>query len=155
MKATDAFKKATSLRAEAYVYFYEEMKKELPRENAIEICKRVTYRLGEKKAGAYPRLTHNNPKSIAEHFISDRLGKKVFDQSIAETSDNSATIEMKYCPLVAEWKKMDLDSNFIALMCDMARQIDFGTIESLGCHLQFLSCIAENDPSCRLKILKK
>jgi hypothetical protein len=78
-----------------------------------------------------------------------------FGQSIVSSDENSAKIEMTNCALVAMWKEMGFSDERILKLCDLAYQVDFGKIESLGYSLSFCSRIAGKGESCILEITKK
>jgi hypothetical protein len=61
---------------------------------------------------------------------------------------------MKKCPLVEMWKEMKLSKELIQNLCDIAHQIDFGTIEGKGFNLKFSSRISYGNESCVLEISK-
>jgi hypothetical protein len=151
----EAFEKATMVRAKAYAYIYEELLAEVGEEKADAIFKKAIYRLGADKAGDYPESTRNNAKQVAEIFTSDPVSRGAFGQSVLSADDTNAKIEMTDCALVRMWKEMGFSDEKIVKLCDLAYQVDFGKIESLGFSLKFSSRISEGGKSCVLEIAKK
>jgi hypothetical protein len=155
MTSEEAFIKATKTRAKAYYYLYEEMVKQFGEQKADEVFSKAMYNLGIDKANSFIPESKNSSEILASEFVKDELGKSVFSQSILKGSESSAVIEMKSCPLVAAWKEMKLSDAKIKKLCDLAHQIDFGTVEGAGHNLNFPSRIACGDETCVLEIFRK
>ena len=147
-----AFEAATKLRAKAYVYFYEEIAGELGNKKAKELCSLVTYRLGQDKALEIPEESKKSALTLAHFFISDPVGRIVFNQQVLSGNKDEAIIEMKKCPLVSIWKTMKLKDEMICTLCDFAHKIDYGTIQGAGFNLEFKGRIACGNNSCILRI---
>ena len=150
-----AFEKATMLRAKAYALIYEELAKETGEKKADKIFMKAIYRLGVDKSKTYSAKAKKNAKAFAEEFVKDPVGSSMFRQRVISADDDRAEIEMKYCPLVKIWKSMGLPKKKISKLCDMAYQVDFGAIESLGYNLKFRCRIADDCKSCILDVSKK
>jgi hypothetical protein len=155
MTAEEAFIKATKARAKAYYYLYEEMVKEFGVQKADKVFSKAMYNLGLEKAETFRPESKDSAEILADEFVKDGLGKKVFSQTVIESSNLKAVIEMRSCPLVAAWKEMNLSEQKIKKLCDMAHQIDFGTVEGKGLSLNFPNRIACGDESCLLEVYKK
>lgn len=155
MDKNDAFIGATSLRARAYAYILEEMEKVCNKKTVEEAFSSATYRLGEDKAVIWNKKVVKNPVEFADQFVADEVGNRVFAQKIRESDSNHAVIEMKSCPLVEEWKRMGLDDRRIEKLCDVACQIDYGTVERCGLKLRFLERMSYGDEACVLLVEKK
>jgi len=152
MTPEQAFIQATKTRAKAYFYLYEELSKEFGDEKACEVFSRAIYRLGIDKSGKFSDRAGLCAMAFAEEFVKDPVSSKVFSQNVLEADNENARIEMKSCPLVDTWKEMKLSCDTIKLMCDLACQVDFGTIESKGYKLYFPQRIACGDESCILEV---
>jgi hypothetical protein len=149
------FENATKVRAKAYAYIYEELVKELGAKKADSLFSKAIYRLGKDKAANYPESAKKSAEGVARFFIKDPVSRGAFKQSILSANDTEALIEMKNCALVAMWKEMGYSDARIRKLCDLAYQVDFGKIESLGYNLRFRSRIADNKKSCILEITRK
>jgi hypothetical protein len=153
-KTLDAFERATSLRAKAYAYIYEELEKEAGEELADRVFIKAIYRLGVDKSKTYSAKAKKSAKEFAEEFVADPVGSSLFKQKILSSSTDNAKIQMEYCPLVKMWKDMGLSKSKISKLCDLAYQVDFGTVEGLGYKLKFDCRIADNKKSCILDVSK-
>jgi hypothetical protein len=147
-----AFINATKLRAKAYAYFFEELKKEFGREKALELGSKVAYRLGLDKAGGFPPGTGGLVSKTAQSFAGDPVGNAVFQLEVLSDNEDEAIIEMSHCPLVEMWVSMGYSRDTIEDLCEFAHKIDYGTIEGAGCKLEFNSRISRGSKSCVLRI---
>jgi hypothetical protein len=154
MTPEEAFIQATKFRAKAYFYFFDELSEEIGEEKAKEVLSKATYRLGIDKAGTFIKESEASAKILSNEFIKDEIGRNVFGQTVINGNDEQAAIEMKSCPLVEMWKEMKLSKDVIQNLCDMAHQIDFGTVEGKGFNLKFSSRISYGNNSCILEISK-
>jgi hypothetical protein len=152
MTPEEAFIQATKFRAKAYYYLYEELSKDAGNSHAFDICSRAIYKLGIDKSKTFKKESENSAEILAEEFVKDDIGRSVFAQKILNGNKNESCIEMKKCPLVDMWKDMDLSAEMIQKLCDIAHQIDFGTIEGKGFKLNFRSRISYSGDSCILEI---
>ncbi len=154
-ETVEAFESATMLRAKAYAYIYEEILKETGEKKADAIMKRAIYRLGVDKSKKYPPEAAVSARKVAEIFTSDPVSRESFGQSLLSGDESSAKVEMTNCALVGMWREMGFTDDKIVKLCDLAYQVDFGKIESLGFTLAFSSRISEGCKSCILEISKK
>jgi hypothetical protein len=154
-KIIDTFISTTKLRAKAYAYFYEEAEKEVGQAKAVEMFKRAAYRLGLDKSKSFRQEAHESAAELAEDFKSDPVGEHVFQIKIINKSENKAEIAMSYCPLLEMWREMKYSPDEICRLCDIAHQIDYGTIEGCGFALEFPERAACCGEKCILKISKK
>jgi hypothetical protein len=151
----NAFENATKTRAKAYAYIYEELLGTVGEKKADKIFSKAIYRLGIDKSKKFPANAKKSAKEVADYFIKDPVSRAAFKQSVVSGDEKSARIQMKSCYLVKMWKEMGLSDARILKLCDLAYQVDFGKIESLGYHLEFSSRIADKGKACVLEITKK
>ena len=154
MTPEQAFIQATKFRAKAYFYFFDELSEEIGEEKAKEVLSKAIYRLGIDKSNTFAEESETSAKILSDEFIKDEIGRNVFDQAVLSGNNKQASIEMKNCPLVEMWKEMKLSKDMIQKLCDMAHQIDFGTVEGKGFNLKFASRISYGNKSCILEISK-
>jgi len=153
MTPQEAFIKATKVRAKAYFYIFDEFRKELGEQKAKEIFSRAIYRLGEDNSSKYSEAAKQSPKELGKEFCADAVGREVFNKKVIGANDKHVQLEMKSCPLVQTWQEMGLSKQEIKTMCDIAYNVDFGTMESLGYKLSFPSRLACEQDSCILEIV--
>jgi hypothetical protein len=147
MTPLEAYVKATRVRARAYCYVRREAG-----ETGDRILGNAAYRLGVDKATRYPADTRESAASLAAQFVSDPIGSEAFAQRITKAESDTAVVEMKRCALVEEWLEMGCDPAEIDALCSCANRVDFGTVETSGYELEFLTRIAAGQDRCTLKM---
>lgn len=155
-KLLQAVSEANKTRAQAYYFLYKEMEKKIGKESAVEIFKNAMYKMGkEKSSKKYSNQAKENAEILAEEFVNkDKLHKDLFQKKKVKAEKNECEIQMYNCPLVEKWQEMKLAESEISLLCDLAYQIDYGTFETLGYKLEFLSRCADGDNCCHLHLIK-
>lgn len=142
-------------RAVMYYYFFEEIKKKYGLAAAKEIFKKAVYRRGVDKGKKYS-AHKNNFNKIADIFVNGAPADgEIFKPKKINAGKDGAILTMSACPLVKAWKELGLSKNKIKLMCDLSREIDFGTFESNGLKLKFKKLIGAGDECCRLELRKQ
>jgi|WetSurMetagenome_2_1015567.scaffolds.fasta_scaffold638525_1 hypothetical protein len=152
MAPDEAFINATKFRAKAYYYLFEEFSEAIGIEETKKIFSRAIFKLGIDKANSFSDKAGASAKSLADDFTGDEVGREVFEQSVVSSDNERTLVEMRNCPLVEMWREMNLSDEKIKLLCDMACQIDFGTVEGKGMKLKFNSRISYGDSSCILEM---
>jgi len=155
MNPAEAYIKATKLRAKAYAYFYDEMTREFGSQSADKIFTAATYRLGIDGSGMYSQEAKHSARKLGEEFTSDPLLREVFQQELLAANDETVTIKMKQCPLVDQWKEMNVPQLEIEKLCQLANRIDYGIFESLGYELASPQQISRGGESCILVVTRK
>jgi len=139
-------------RAIMYLYLFEGMEKKFGAESAKEILKSATYRRGVDKGKKY-KNAKNDLNKVAQIFTTcSPADGNIFKPKKIKSDKDTAALTMSSCPLVAAWKEHGLSKSKIKLMCDLSKEIDFGTFESNGLKLDFKSTIGAGDKCCRLEL---
>jgi len=143
-------------RARLYYYIFEETKKTCGEEKAIDIFKRGIYQRGLEISQSYPpEAREGNIQSLADHFVNESAGGgEIFEPAKVEVKGSGCILRMNSCPLVEAWEEMGLSSEEIAILCDMASAIDYGTFEGMGYDLEFTHQIGRGESYCELVISK-
>jgi len=97
-----------------------------------------------------------DPKDVAEFntvFLFED-GRKNFEIDVVEVDRNHLKAEFHYCALVNAWKKLGLDDERIAKLCDIAMDGDRGIAESMGLTLDLSDTIAKGCTTCKLHFHK-
>lgn len=139
-----------------YYYIFDETRKAVGKEKAMEIFKKGIYRRGIDIGKAFKEPAEKGDfKGIAETFVRGAPGDGLlFSPEIMEVDDNHCKISFSGCPLAEAWKEMGLSAEEIDLICDVAAAMDFGTFESAGLKLEFEGRIGAGDEKCILVISK-
>lgn len=139
-------------RAIMYLYLFEGMEKKFGAESAKEIFKKATYRRGVDKGEKYKNVK-NDLNKVAKIFTTcSSADGNIFKPKKIKSDKNTATLTMSSCPLVAAWKEQGVSKSKIKLMCNLAKEIDYGTFESNGLKLNFRNTIGAGGKCCRLEL---
>lgn len=150
-----ALNRVTILRAKAYVYLYEEISKVVGEKRAKEICSNTTYRLGTEIFNEFSKKANKPSLTLAElstAIVTTPEHGTVYKKEQVISKKNNVKIKIKNCPLVQTWREMGLSTEKIKLMCDIAHQIDIGTIKSAGYDITFPFRISTGEDSCTMEI---
>jgi hypothetical protein len=91
-----------------------------------------------------------NIEDFRKAFLND-VGIKTFDMNPVCGDDGSLAIDFHYCALVSAWKKLGLDENTCAALCDMAMEGDRGIAEVMGFQFDLGRTIAQGCTDCKLR----
>lgn len=98
-----------------------------------------------------------NPEDLRSFFkvFIDEVCMKAFEMEVKENTENKLYIDFYYCPLVAAWKKLNVDDD-IPLLCDIAMEGDRGICSKFdGYKFSLGKLISKGDRYCELRIDKK
>ena len=93
---------------------------------------------GKVTAGEYARY-------FAARGVPESSEKKLVEDGEAE-----GRVHLCYCPLLTAWRKLGLDDETCALLCDIAMEGDRGTAEALGLDLELGDTLAKGGCCCEL-----
>lgn len=97
-----------------------------------------------------------NPSDLSEFrevFLTE-TGVKVFEMSVFGVDQGNVKAEFHYCPLISAWKKLGLDDERIALLCDIAMDGDRGIAQSMGVGFDLTDTIAKGCKTCKIHFHK-
>ncbi len=120
------------------------------RENAIKITRDAITEYGNIRA---MRESENiTPDDWAnEHY---KMMGGVFNSKII-SNDRFAEINMHYCPLLEEWKKMDFSREDQDLLCDLAMELDRNRAKQHNIPCDIVERLGKGDTFCRVVLWKK
>lgn len=155
-KSMGETKAAFKNRGIIYYYLFDETRKVVGQEKAVEIFKKGIYRRGLEVGKVYKKLAEKGDfKGIAEAFISGApCGGELFKPKVVEVSKERCVISMAACPLADAWKEMGLSQKEVDVICDVASAVDYGTFESAGLKLEVQGRLGAGDEKCTLVISK-
>lgn len=140
-----------------YYYIFDEMRKELGKERAKEMFVRGIRRRGTDIGLKYAEAAESGDFArVAQIFKTDSPCEgELFEPAVLEVDERGCTLTMSACPLVDAWRDLGLDDDEVALMCQMAAQIDFATFESAGLELHMNETIGEGHKMCKLVLRRR
>lgn len=99
--------------------------------------------------------TFESIDKFCEAFASEPA-KSVFEMEIVEKDENTLSVDFHYCPLVEAWKKLGIEGEELAALCDIAMDGDRGIIEGCGgMNFELPATIANGDGVCQIRITTK
>ena len=147
---------ATKQRAAVLAHMLRVLREKLGEEQAVELMCEAIYAYGREKSRKGYSISARTGDLVraAQEFASpDPVKQYQFAPRIVSLDDAEAVIAMSRCPLVDQWKEMELPAEDVTLLCRIARSVDFGTWEgALGFSLRFECTRGEGKDECILHV---
>lgn len=149
---------ATRQRAAVYAHLFLVLRRRLGEREAVDLMSEAIYSYGrEKSARNYSGAARSGDLAqAAREFASpDPVKQHQFAPRVVSLTADEALIAMAKCPLVDEWRAMELPDEDVETLCRIAHSVDFGTWEgALGCALSFEGTRGEGREECLLRVKK-
>lgn len=149
---------ATRHRAAVLAHLLRVLRKKLGEEEAVALMSEAIHACGREKSGkgySLPARSGDLMQAAREFAGPDPVKQYQFAPRIVSANEGEAVIAMARCPLVDQWKEMELPPEDVALLCRIARSVDFGTWEgALGFRLRFEGTLGEGWDECVLRVRK-
>ena len=113
------------------------------------ILRRAIYNVGALWAKAQGPVA--SPAEFREKLFSPDL-REIFGLESADLSGGAVALHFASCPLVLGWRESGATEEEVARLCEIARQVDFGTIESLGMTVEMPERLGCGDARCALLV---
>jgi hypothetical protein len=124
-------------RAVIYYFMFDELRKEVGEQHAIEILKRAIYRRGQQIGQQFSEFAPNNLAGLKDAFLRIIPDEgRLFDPHVVQCDTESLVIHLEACPLKEAWEELGLDDHDKTVMCEIAGEIDKGTFEAAGFKFQ-------------------
>lgn len=95
----------------------------------------------------------DNCKDFSDVFLID-LGRKTFEMDVHTVTEKQVPVDFHYCALLNAWRKLGLDEDTCALLCDIAMDGDRGIAEAMGLKFDLTDTIAKGCDTCKLNFHK-
>ena len=115
------------------------------------ILRRAIYNVGRLWAGALGPVA--SPAEFRERLFSADL-REILDLDSLDMAGGGVTLRFGSCPLVLGWRESGATEAEVSRLCEIARQVDFGTIESLGMTVDMPERLGCGDARCVLHVRK-
>ncbi len=136
-------------RARTYATFYLILAEEFGEKKAEELCR--------KAIGQYAReRARREGARTPESWVDEHMGfaGKIFESTIVK-NDDACEQHMTFCPLLEEWKAMELSPEMQDLMCDIAMELDRERAAAHGIPCDIVERVGKGDSFCRVVLWKK
>lgn len=158
-QAGERVAQATRQRAAIYAHMLRVLRARFGEEAAVEAMSEAIFAHGREKAKETysPGAREGDLARAAREFASpDPVKQHQFAPRVIASDDREAVIAMSRCPLVEQWRSMELPPEEIALLCRIARSVDFGTWEgALGFALAVEGTRGDGNEECVLRVRRK
>jgi hypothetical protein len=143
-------------RAVLYYFMFDELRKEVGEQRAIDILKRAIYRRGQQIGQRLNEFSPHNLAGLKDAFLGIIPDEgRLFDPRVVQCDGKSLVIHLESCPLKEAWEELGLDDHDKAVMCEVAGEIDKGTFEAAGFSFQTDTWQPGRAGCCRLNICPK
>lgn len=119
-------------RARLYVEFFRAIEERFGRAAAVEVCKQAVRRWGSGLAAGLKRHRPDDFQGLARSFAFAPDGGRMFRPRVDRCDGEGLVVEFERCPLQAAWREAGLGDDDIELLCAIACQADYGTLEEAG-----------------------
>lgn len=121
-------------------------------ENADEILKKAIYEVGKTRAKKIGDV--KDARELWDKFLTADL-RQIF--KVEWVRDTGGEVELHFygCPLVWCWEQMDTEPEMMERLCNIARQIEYGYVESFPFGLEMKTQLGKGDDRCTLLVKKK
>ena len=141
-------------RAMMYYHIYKEMSAEIGPEKAVGIMKKAIYKRGLEIGRALAGHGPDDLEGLKDTFISKLVPDegRMYSPEILGCCDQGLDIQFHSCPLKEAYEEAGLSGEEMALMLDIASQVDYGTFEGAGFKFNAETWQPGRTGCCRLHI---
>lgn len=120
-------------RAILYWLIFDELRRELGQERAVEVLKRAIYRRGQQRGQKYRQFAPNDFEGLRDAFVGGIPDEgRLFNPQVVRCDAEGLDVHLEACPLKEAWEELGLDDGDKAIMCDIAGAMDKGKFEAAG-----------------------
>ncbi|MEZ5649274.1 MAG: L-2-amino-thiazoline-4-carboxylic acid hydrolase [Burkholderiaceae bacterium] len=150
----ELLRRAFAMRAASYAHFYDVLREQLGREQALAICKKATRRMGEAMGPALAGHAPDDLAGLRDAFLSGIIeGQALFEPAAVGVADEGLRIDFMRCPLKEAWEAMGRADGELEDLCEIAGAIDIGLFESAGFRFAGKTWRLGQPGCCRLRVL--
>lgn len=143
-------------RAVLYYFMFDELRKEVGSDRALEILKRAIYRRGKQIGERFSEFAPDNLPGLKDAFLKIIPDQgRMFHPHVVQCDSESLVIHLETCPLKEAWEELGLDDQEKTIMCELAGEIDKGTFEGAGFAFQPDTWKEGRTGCCHLNIQRK
>lgn len=143
-------------RGVIYALFFDELRKEIGRERAMNVLKRALYRRGQQIGQQFKRFAPDDFQGLCEDFLAGIPDQgRMFDPTVTRCDREGLEITFDRCPLKNAWKAMGLPDEDMADLCECAGLVDTGAFEAAGFGFELTALPQGEKDRCRLKVTRK
>ena len=140
-------------RAILYYLIFDELRREVGQEKAIDIMQRAIRRRGEQVGQRFSQYAPDDLPSLCSAFVDGIPDEgRMFSPKVECCDQNQLDIVLQTCPLRDAWQEIGLSDDETAMMCRIAAAIDEGTFAGAGFSFTAETWTAGADGCCHLHI---
>lgn len=150
-----ALDQANRDRARLYVEFMRAIEERFVRAAAVEVCKRAVRQWGRGLGAGLKRHRPADFQGLARSFAFAPDGGRMFGPRVDRCDGEGLVVAFERCPLQAAWREAGLDDGDIELLCAIACQADYGTLEEAGFTVDIETWKRGRNGCCRVSIRRR
>ena len=140
-------------RAMFYYAFYKEFSAEIGPEKTEQIMKRAIYKRGLEMGKRFKQFAPDDMAGLKTAFLDGVPDpQSTFNPNVERCDAAGLDIQLQTCPLKDAWQEAGLTDAEVAVMTDIAGQVDVGTFEGAGFSFEADTWQAGRRGCCHLHI---
>jgi hypothetical protein len=140
-------------RAAIYRLLLEELTAEIGAERAHEAMRRAIYRRGQEVGRRFARFAPSDLQGLRDAFLAGIPDEgRLFAPEVLRCDPDELEIRFHRCPLKEFWQEQGLPPEEVALLCDIAATVDYGTFEGAGFRFHAETWKPGEPGCCRLHV---
>lgn len=147
-----ALEDANRLRANLYLEIFRAAEKRVGREQAIAILREAIRKWGADQGDGLKCHAPANFDGLIADFAGVPDGGAMFDPACRKEGPDGLRMHMRRCPLQIAWREAGLSDDELALMCSIAAEADYGTIERAGFAIEIETWKPGHEGCCVLHV---
>jgi hypothetical protein len=147
-----ALDEAYQSRARLYVEFFKVIEARLGRAESIDLCKAAIRNWGRGLAVGLENHCPNDFAGLCSSFALAPDDGAMFSPNVDRCDEAGLDVEFERCPLQIAWRAAGLSNDDIELLCEIACEADYGTLEAAGFAVRIETWNAGRSGCCRLSV---
>jgi len=146
-----ALEESNRLRARLYLEIFRAAEERVGREAAIAILRTAIRHWGADQGDGLRCHAPAHFEGLVRDFAGMPDGGRMFDPDCTSEGDG-LRMHMRRCPLQSAWRDAGLSDDELALMCSIAAEADYGTMERAGFAVEIETWKPGHDGCCVLHV---
>jgi hypothetical protein len=147
-----ALEESNRLRARLYLEIFRAAERRAGRTEAIAILREAIRQWGGDQGEGLRCHAPANFAGLIADFAGVPDGGRMFDPDSRMEGPEALRMHMRRCPLKLAWQQAGLSDEELALMCSIAAEADYGTMERAGFAIEIETWKPGHEGCCVLHV---
>jgi hypothetical protein len=147
-----ALEDANRWRARLYLEIFRAAERRVGREQAIAILREAIRNWGAAQGEGLKCHAPAHFDGLIADFAGMPDGGRMFEPESRMEGPDALRMHMRRCPLQIAWREAGLADDDLALMCSIAAEADYGTIERAGFAIEIETWKPGHEGCCVLHV---